>query len=79
MALVEGVSLGTLAYQPPGPATGYVAFATVLLYLVGVYSLPQTGGDGVGRALVVTGTVVEEGLDAARVDEARRSRATLDA
>jgi len=27
MALLEGVSLGGLAYQPPGPATGYVAFA----------------------------------------------------
>ena len=78
MALVEGVSLGTLGYQPPGPATGYVVFATVLLYLVGVYALPQAGADG--RALVVTGTLVEEaGPAAARVEEASRSRAALDA
>ncbi len=41
MALVEGVSLGTLAYQPSGPATGYVAFATGLLFLAGVASLPH--------------------------------------
>jgi hypothetical protein len=41
MALVEGVSLGALAYQPPGPATGYVAFATVLLFLAGVAALPH--------------------------------------
>lgn len=79
MALVEGVSLGTLGYQPPGPATGYVVFATVLLYLVGVYALPAGAGAD-DRALVVTGTLVEEaGLDPARVEEARRSRAALDA
>jgi hypothetical protein len=41
LALVDGASLGTLAYQPPGPATGYVAFATVLLFLGGVASLPH--------------------------------------
>jgi hypothetical protein len=41
MALVEGVSLGALAYQPAGPATGYVAFATGLLFLAGVAALPH--------------------------------------
>ena len=41
LALVEGVSLGTLAYQPAGPATGYVAFVTVLLFLGGVAALPR--------------------------------------
>jgi hypothetical protein len=41
MALLEGVSLGGLAYQPPGPVTGYVAFAAVLLYVGAVASLPQ--------------------------------------
>jgi hypothetical protein len=40
MALLEGVSLGGLAYQPPGPVTGYVAFAAVLLYVGAVASLP---------------------------------------
>jgi hypothetical protein len=79
MALVEGVSLGTLGYQPPGPATGYVVFATVLLYLVGVYALPPAGTGGDDRALVVTGTLVDEAADVARVDQPRRSRTALDA
>jgi hypothetical protein len=59
MALVEGVSLGALAYQPPGPATGYVAFATVLLFLGGVAALPH--GDEDSTALVVAGEIVEAG------------------
>ena len=41
MALVEGVSLGTLRYEPPGPATGYVAFATGLLFLAGIAALAR--------------------------------------
>ena len=62
MALVEGVSLGTLAYQPAGPATGYVAFATGLLFLAGVASLPhghdpaETSSDALVR--VVPGEIV---------------------
>jgi hypothetical protein len=60
MALVEGVSLGTLAYQPPGPATGYVTFATGLLFLAGVAALPHGVEPGAGDALVrvVPGEVV---------------------
>jgi hypothetical protein len=61
MALVEGVSLGSLGYQPPGPATGYVAFATVLLYLCGVYALPQPVWPADQAAPVVTATLVEDG------------------
>jgi hypothetical protein len=57
MALVEGVSLGSLAYQPPGPATGYVAFATTLLFLGGIAALPHGGDDS--EALVVTGDIVD--------------------
>ena len=53
MALVEGVSLGALAYQPPGPATGYVAFATVLLFLAGVAALPH-GAEPDRRRLVAS-------------------------
>lgn len=40
-ALLEGVALGTLQYQPFAPATGYVAFFTVLLYLAGLALLPS--------------------------------------
>jgi hypothetical protein len=60
MALVEGVSLGTLAYQPAGPATGYVAFATGLIFLAGIAALPHASGADGGQALVrvVPGEVV---------------------
>jgi hypothetical protein len=59
MALLEGVSLGGLAYQPPGPATGYVAFAAVLLYVGAVAALPR--GSTAATALVLA--------DAAIVDD----------
>ena len=73
MALVEGVSLGTLAYQPPGPATGYVTFAAGLLFLAGVAALPH-GRDAGGTvdALPVVDGVLLEGGD-------RPARAALDA
>jgi hypothetical protein len=60
MALVEGVSLGTLGYNPPGPATGYVTFATGLLFLAGIAALPHGPEPGAGDALVrvVPGDVV---------------------
>jgi hypothetical protein len=41
LALVDGASLGALAWQPPGPATGYIAFAAVLLFVGGVAALPH--------------------------------------
>jgi hypothetical protein len=41
VALVEGVSLGAVAYQPTGTITGYVAFAALVLYLAGLTMLPR--------------------------------------
>jgi hypothetical protein len=41
MTMLEGVTLGGLTYQSPAPVTGYVAFFTVLLFLIGVTLLPQ--------------------------------------
>jgi hypothetical protein len=41
MTMLEGVTLGGLSYQAPAPATGYVAFFTVLLFLIGVTLLPR--------------------------------------
>ena len=38
--LLEGVTLGVLTQEPFHPATGYVAFGTLLLYLVGLALLP---------------------------------------
>jgi hypothetical protein len=40
MALLEGVTLGGLTYQSPAPVTGYVAFFTILLFLIGLILLP---------------------------------------
>jgi hypothetical protein len=39
-ALMEGVTLGAIEYQSHAPATGYVAFFTLSLFLVGVIMLP---------------------------------------
>jgi hypothetical protein len=38
--LLEGVTLGTLTQEPLRPSAGYVAFFTLLLYLIGVAMLP---------------------------------------
>jgi hypothetical protein len=44
LVLVEGVTLGTLSQRPLHPATGYVAFATLVLYLVSIAMLPSPRG-----------------------------------
>jgi hypothetical protein len=41
LTLLEGVTLGGLVYESPAPVTGYVAFFTILLFLVGLILLPQ--------------------------------------
>lgn len=40
LALLDGVTLGGLAYQAPGPLTGYVAFAACAAFLIGLALLP---------------------------------------
>jgi hypothetical protein len=39
--LMSGASLGGIAYEPNGPATGYVAFVTLALYFVGLLLMPR--------------------------------------
>jgi hypothetical protein len=39
--LFEGVTLGGVTQQPLAPAAGYLAFATLLLYLFGLVMLPK--------------------------------------
>lgn len=63
-ALLEGVTLGGLSYTPWAPVTGYLAFATVVLFFVALLALPRGGlhpalQDGRldgpdGNALIVT-------------------------
>jgi hypothetical protein len=62
LALMEGVSLGALAYEPAGPATGYVAFVAVLLFLGGVAALPR-GASQAGTALIARGVIVDDDLE----------------
>jgi hypothetical protein len=40
--LLEGVTLGSLEYEPTGTATGYVAFAALTLYLIGLVLCSDT-------------------------------------
>ena len=44
--IVEGASLGAIQYVPVGAATGYVAFLTLTLYLIGLLLLPARGPRG---------------------------------
>ena len=50
--LLEGVTLGTLTQDALRPVTGYIAFATLVLFLLGVASLPHQPSS---RALVKFG------------------------
>ena len=55
-ALLEGVSLGSIEYQPNAPATGYVAFLALVLYIIGLVLLPARGdasaaGTGLQRVI----------------------------
>jgi hypothetical protein len=38
--IVEGASLGTIQYEPSSAATGYVAFLTLVLFVIGLVLLP---------------------------------------
>lgn len=39
-ALLQGVSLGAIDYAPHAAATGYIAFLTTALYMIGLVALP---------------------------------------
>ena len=54
-ALMEGITLGALDYAPAGQRTGYVAFLTLSLYLIGLALLPVGGHRAVSGALVASG------------------------
>lgn len=51
-ALLEGVTLGTLTQPPLHPAAGYLAFGTLVLFLIGLAMLPTRGR---GVALIKSG------------------------
>jgi hypothetical protein len=47
--LFEGVTLGTLSQRPAHPAEGYLAFATLVLYLAGIAWLPAAAARNLVR------------------------------
>jgi hypothetical protein len=57
-AMLEGVSLGTLRYAPPAPATGYVGFGALVLYFAGLVMLPGRGEER-GTSLEVRESRIE--------------------
>jgi hypothetical protein len=38
--IMEGASLGTIQYEPAGAVTGYIAFFTLCLFIIGIILLP---------------------------------------
>jgi hypothetical protein len=56
LVLVEGVTLGTLTQNVFHPATGYVAFATLVLFLVGIAMLETPVRPGTTKELGNYGT-----------------------
>jgi hypothetical protein len=52
-ALFEGVTLGTLTQQVYRPATGYIAFGALALFVAGLALLPPRSPRSGGRALIV--------------------------
>jgi len=64
-AMLEGITLGTLTQDPLRPMTGYIAFATLALFLVGIFLLPHDDGrDGqvrwIGQAGPAIGRVLPD-------------------
>ena len=73
--LFEGVTLGGVTQRPPAPSEGYLAFATMSLYLVGVAFLPSASWEMVRasrRALPPGGDARELNANDASTIEARR-------
>src|SRR5262249_41466428 len=54
LAALEGATLGTLAQEPFGLGTGYIAFLTLAVYLASLVVLPRRDS-GSARGLVRTG------------------------
>jgi hypothetical protein len=54
VAALHGVTLGTLTQAPFSPVTGYVAFATLTIFLVGLALLPSSPDAGPGTLVTIT-------------------------
>jgi hypothetical protein len=54
-ALLEGITLGALDYQPTGPITGYVAFLALTLFIAGLVLLGSPTDRAARHEIAVTG------------------------
>jgi hypothetical protein len=75
-ALLEGVSLGTLDAQPFAPATGYISFFTLALYVAGLVLLPRApesleAGDLIAPSTQLT--PIEQGIARDEITQERIS------
>lgn len=67
-ALFEGVTLGSVTQQVFHPATGYVAFGTLMLYLFGLVLLPAADRDRLKPGAAYT-TNLDVSRETKRLDE----------
>jgi hypothetical protein len=58
IALFDAGTFGTIAQEPAHPAAGYLAFAAVALFLIGVAALPAVNANALTRPPVTATTAV---------------------
>lgn len=84
-ALLSGATLGGIAYTPNAQVTGYVAFTTLVLYVIGLVMLPYPGppaaltrhsNDGVSIAVTSLLLLVLAGTSACHQAETPRNAAS---
>ncbi len=78
-ALLQGASLGTLDAPASAPATGYISFFTLALYVAGLLLLTFQSNGGIDEAvytdqLALRAAVLEEGATQRSVEESRRRK-----
>ncbi|HAF15466.1 MAG TPA: hypothetical protein DCK99_17575 [Blastocatellia bacterium] len=75
-ALLQGVSLGTLDAPSFAPATGYISFFTITLYVAGLLLLTFASDDEIDEAvyrnqLAVRESVLDDGASQPSIEESR--------
>jgi len=75
-ALLQGASLGTLDAPAFAPATGYISFFTLALYVAGLLLLTFQSNGGIDEAvytdqLALRAAILEEGASQRSVEESR--------
>lgn len=75
-ALLQGASLGTLDAPAFAPATGYISFFTLVLYVTGLFLLTFASDDEIDETvytnqLALSESVVEDGASQRSIEESR--------